>query len=257
MSLDFSKSFLFSILAHLGLIFLLTVRAVVWPEKIDPYQSAIRVDMVALPDKLSNLPPPPPPSKDNTEKSKELPKIENKQILTKEDKSVKQPEVVLKPKKESSDKKRDALNNKTSDAIEKLKKKMAIEKIKEEMMDQERQKITNRITQYKGNAISPGTDLKGVEKLQHENYLSQLDQHVKNFWILPEWLAKGNYKAQVKIYLDEKGLLINVELIKSSGNPNYDDIVVETVKKAVPYPVPPEKFKQIVEISGMVLGFPE
>jgi colicin import membrane protein len=99
--------------------------------------------------------------------------------------------------------------------------------------------------------------LTGVAKIQHDNFLTQIDHHVKQFWSLPEWLARGGYKARVKIFIDFNGLLLKAELVSTSGNSSYDEVVLETVKKAVPYPVPPEKFRDIMSVSGMVLGFPE
>ena len=122
---------------------------------------------------------------------------------------------------------------------------------------QELEALKDRIIKYKGSQLAPGTELSGVAKLQHENYLNSLDQHVKQFWSLPEWLARGSYSAQVKIFIDENGLLLKTLMIRGSGNSDYDDLVLETIKKSVPFPAPPEKFRAIVSVTGIVLGFPE
>ncbi len=254
---DITRPILWSTVFHLLLVFLFAVESIFWAEKQEPYQSAIKVDIIGLPDKVitppeppPSLPSPPPPhaplsQTPPTEKvipTHEVPKSKPKE-----------PELVLKPQKNESH------NAKTSEAIEKIRKKMAIDKIKEEIKNQEReeisQKVSQRITQFKGNVLSPGTELTGINKLQNENYLIQLDRHVKNFWSLPEWLARGNFKSRVRIFIDSHGLMVNAQVIEGSGNAQYDDIVLETVKKAVPYPTPPEKLQERIRVLGVDLEF--
>lgn len=252
---DLSLPLLYSGIAHLLLVLVFTVKAVFFPEPIDVYQPAIRVDIVDLPDKLPPAPvetkeEPRPPKEESPKEVVKEPVVEIKKPTVKE----KEPEIVLNPKKEvkSDDKKIS-----TSDAIDKIKKQSAIDKIKEEMRNQQRQELSDRVTKYKGDVLSPGTELTGVNKLQHETYLADLDHHVKKFWSLPEWLARGNYSAQVKVFIDEAGIVTKVQLVRSSRNSSYDEIVIETVKKAVPFPVPPEKFRALVSVNGVLLGFPE
>jgi len=273
---DISKPFLLSLLAHLTLVLLFTVKAVFFPTIEEIYQPPLRVDIVGLPDKITPIDTQDQVNKakeevkpDDSQKSKPIhseetplpvvPTPPKAELLKPKDKE--KADLVLNPKKDTDKNKKELEKSNTSQAIEKLKKKMAIDKIKEDIKQdikqKERQELSQRISQYKGNVLAPGTELTGVVKLQHENYLGQIDHHVKQFWSLPEWLARGNFKAKVKIFIDSRGLLLRVELISTSGNSSYDDIVIETVKKAVPYPVPPEKFRDIISVSGMILGFPE
>jgi colicin import membrane protein len=243
---DLSLPILYSIIAHLLLVLLFTVKAVLFPEAIDNFEPALRVDIVDLPDKVAPSTPslPTAPAPEAQPATKTLPKLDDA------------PEVVLNPGKDPKNKKNDAKIS-ASEAIEKLKKQMAIDKIRAEMKDEARKDLSQRVAQYKGNVLSPGTELSGVVKLQHENYLTTLDHHVKQYWSLPEWLARRNYSVRVRIYIDEQGFLLKSDLMRGSGNPAYDETVFETLKKAVPFPVPPEKFRAIVSVNGLVLGFPE
>lgn len=254
---EFMRPLLWSTVIHLLVFLIFTVKTFFWDEKPEPYQAAIKVDLIALPDKVVA---PPVQNMDTQAKEDQSLKNKVKEKNIEKEKSI-EPEIVLKAKKKEVKDKNDHSKMSASEAIDKIKKKLAIDKIKEDLKSQERQelsqKLTNKINQYKGNVLSPGTELTGIMKLQHENYLNQIDRHVKNFWSLPEWLAKGQFKAQIKIQIDNQGLLVNAQLIKSSGNSNYDDRVLETVKQAVPFPVPPEKLQEIVKFSGVVLGFPE
>jgi colicin import membrane protein len=251
---DLNLPLLYSAVGHLVVVLVFTVKAVFFPEAIEVYQPAIRVDIVDLPDKLPSQPPPPVAEAPKPEPEKAEPAAPPEP--PKPEVNEPEPEVVLSPKKQDIKSKEDSKLT-AAEAIKKLKKQAAIDRIKEEMKETERQELAQRVSQYKGNVLSPGTELTGVNKLQHENYLGDLDRHVKQFWSLPEWLARGNYSAQVRVFIDDHGLLLKAQLVKSSGNPSYDETVIETVKKAVPFPVPPEKFRAIVSVNGMVLGFPE
>jgi colicin import membrane protein len=80
---------------------------------------------------------------------------------------------------------------------------------------------------------------------------------VKEKWALPEWLAKRELKAQARVRLDENGEVVFREIVRSSGNPTYDEFVLKTIDQAVPFPKPPEKFVAIIKVQGILLGFPE
>lgn len=246
---------LYSIATHLVVILAFTVKAVFFPEQIELMEPALRVDIVDLPDKISPMEPPTPASppqeaaKPQEQVKKTLPPVTKEEDLT--------PAVVLKTLKDKKKPQEEIRNSAADDAIKKLKKQLAIEKIKDEIKAQQRQELNSKVQKFKGNVLAAGTELTGVNKLQHESYLTQLDHHVKRYWHLPEWLARRSYRAQVRIFLDEQGMLTQSQLVLRSGNDDYDDMVLETVKKASPFPSPPEKFKDIVGITGMVLGFPE
>ena len=109
----------------------------------------------------------------------------------------------------------------------------------------------------KGNTISPGTALSGLAKLQHDTYAVDLDHHIKQHWALPEWLANRDFKAQAKVYIDSRGNILGRKIIKTSGNQSYDDEVLATIDRSAPFPAPPEKFVSIVEVDGILIGFPE
>ena len=147
-------------------------------------------------------------------------------------------------------------------ALNKLKAMEALENLKNE--DQRESKASSAAptkktgeVKYKGNILSPGTEITGLNKLQHEEYIALLDRHIKENWTLPEWLSKKNLKAQIRVRIDDKGRIISKQLVRSSGNPAYDDIVKATIEKSEPFPVPPEKFSAVVSVNGILIGFPE
>lgn len=201
------------------------------------------MDLVALPDKISAPPAPEPSPAPEPTKPIEPAKAEPAKT---------EPAKVPKADPKGGE---ISLKEKQRNALNRLKAMAAVDKIKQEV--QKDSKPTGKPEKFKGNILSPGSELTGVNKLQHEEYISALDRHIKEHWTLPEWLAKKDYTAQVRVRIDEDGEILGKQLVKSSGNPTYDDIVLATVDQAAPFPVPPEKFAAIVSVNGILIGFPE
>ncbi len=237
-------------------------------EKID-YESAIRVDIVGLPEKLIPTP---------KETSNKLPdKLPEKTPDTiPENQIEKQTEKItdrLPEKKPLPDleaikltKEKQKLDTKVNqkkqvEAINKIKKLSALDKIKSDLEAEQTKQIgsnqTQKKFQYKGSVLNPGTELTGLNKLQHENYVALLDKKIKENWTLPQWLSNKDLTAQALIKIDENGVVIYNQIFKTSGNTTYDDFVLETIHKSSPFPKPPEKFVALVGVKGILIGFPE
>jgi TonB family protein len=244
-----------SLAVHICAILLYSFKISFFPDESFLYESAIRVDLVALPDKLSTVPDPPieAPKEINEPIKESRPREE----ITTKAKDRKLPVIEPNETTVALEKLKDKKKNAVESAIDKLRKDVAIEKVKGMLKDQKNEDSKPQPTIYKGNILSPGTELTGVNKMDHQDYHTALDRHVKEYWRLPEWVAKANLKTQVRIYLNENGLLVNAKIVKSSGQASYDESVMESVKKASPYPAPPTKFRDIVEVEGILLGFPE
>ncbi len=247
---DYKSGLVTSVGFHIALILIFTVKTVFFSGEAINYETAIRVDLVALPDKVTSTEPPPLKPETNLPEAKSPPKPEPLPAKA----EPKPPVTPMVPVMDSKQKQKAALN--------KLKAMEALENLKNEDQKESKSasaaptKKTGEI-KYKGNILSPGTEITGLNKLQHEEYIALLDRHIKENWTLPEWLAKKNLKAQIRVRLDEKGRIISKQLVKSSGNPAYDDIVKATIEKSEPFPVPPEKFSAVVSVSGILIGFPE
>ncbi len=253
----FSKAIIQSLFYHILIILLLVSKTVLFPnEKID-FQHAIRVDVVDLPDKL-----------EPTLESKRTPpeKVEQSPAVQKPSESVKEStppmaetmpkpvvkEAIAKPKRQSESIVREKAKEQ---ALARIK---ALQRIEEDLKKQNLQKNESAKKQeYKGNILSSGTELTGIQKIQHDNYISDLDRHVKGHWVLPQWMGSANLRATVRVYLDDKGYVVRKEMVQSSGNKIYDQMVVNTIEKASPFPAPPEKFIDIVGVKGVEFGFPE
>ena len=266
-----NRGLVISFALHVGLVLFFVVKTVFFtPETID-FSQAIRVDMVGLPEKVDpKTLAPKSEAKENPKPAlpdKEPPKPEEK-VVEKKPEPVKQPkaEPVKVPPKTA--KKDDGVNlekvkHQQQSAIDKLKAMAALEKIKEDVANSKPKtppgtgKAAAGAQQIKGNVLSAGTALTGLSKLQHDTYAADLDAHIKQNWFVEEWLAKRDLKAQARVFIDARGYILGRKIVKSSGNPSYDDAVLTAIDKSSPFPPPPEKFVSIVGVDGILIGFPE
>lgn len=248
-----------SLVLHALLLCFFTVNTIFFsPETID-YAAAVRVDLVGLPDKIE--PKTLPPTEKKEAKAELPPKPEEKKPPVAEKKA---PEPKAKPAavKEKDAVKLDKNKAKQKDAMEKLKAMAALDKIKDEIAEEKKKeaaagKDKAGAAKIKGNILAPGTALTGLSKLQHDTYVADLDTHIKKNWAIPEWLAKKDYKAQVRLKMDDRGNILSRQIVKASGNPSYDEEVLATIDRSAPFPPPPEKLVSIVMNDGILIGFPE
>lgn len=238
----FKKCLQYSVGAHVLIVLIFTIKAFFIPEDVD-YSAAVRVDIVALPDKLD-------PSKVQLTKEEEKPAAQEKKITKPEVKPV---EIKTEPEAINLKKSK----NKQQDALDRLKKMSALDKIKQEVeTSKKRNEALQKISEVKGNILASGTSLTGLNKLQHDQYVSELDQHIKQNWSKPKWIEK-ELRARVRLKIDKEGQIISRDLVLSSGDSMYDETVLSTIDSSAPYPKPPEKFVDIAALRGILIGFPD
>ncbi|MEI7974272.1 MAG: TonB family protein [Bdellovibrio sp.] len=220
---SFQKSLLWSLAAHALILILTIVKMAFVPSESLILQSAVRVDLVALPDKILD------PVRETPEASTTPPSPQQK-VLT--------DSAEIQLKKSSRQR-----------ALKKLKALETLEKL-------EREETSLRPKEsFKGNQISPGSELRGVARLEHDDYVGQMERHIKSNWFRPEWMRSQRLHARVLIKFDNLGKLLKVQILSSSGNKQFDDLATDTVQKSDPLPRPPEKFKDLFQVQGVVLIF--
>lgn len=247
----FSKALKVSFAAHVAIAAYFTIDVLFFTEAPISFEQAVRVDIVGLPDKVQTEAPkgvdqtPPPAPKE--EKKQPPEPIKTEEVAKKEP---------MPPK--NQDKEAINLNktkNKQKAALEKLKQMQALEAIQKDVQNQKKPGPTQ--SQYKGNALAAGSELTGVNKLQAEDYTTDVYRHVKQHWIIPEYLRHRSLKAEVLIKIDERGNVISKNLVKSSGNAVFDEVVLSAIEKASPVPPPPDKFMKIASIQGFLFRYSE
>ncbi len=239
----FERNLMISGIGHAVLVVIIFFRAVLVPSEAIEIRRAIRVDVVDLPAKVTEpvqLPAPAaepaaPPIKDLPAKAEPKP----------------EPKVQLKPVKE----KKVDLSKKQNKALDKIKAMAALDKIKNEVSEQKKSDKASQ--QIRGNQVSAGNSLTGLDKIEFDRYFDELHQKILSSWSIPQWLADAPLKAQVQILIDDKGVVFKKTLLKSSGNSIFDGKVMEAVDASSPLPAPPGRLQGKLSTSGIILNFPE
>lgn len=226
-----------SLALHITVVLVFTLKIFLFPDDLNLEQPALKVNLVALPDKIQELPPLskaelPQPAAPTVPKKAEHKKAEPVEKA-----------VVLNPKKENKKKEQAALN--------KLKQMSAIENLEKEA------KAAAKPQTFKGNQLANGDSPRGLDRLQHDSYVTDVTNHIHNYWAIPTWLAHKKLRTKVRVRLDEKGNIVGKEILQSSGNPTFDEAALTTLEKASPMPKPPERIQRVIAYQGIVVGFPE
>jgi colicin import membrane protein len=243
----FKKALLISAIIHGSFFITTTVKNIFFNTEPLVYESAVRVDLVALPDKL----PPAAVAKPQAPP----PEIKKEEVKAKPEPAKAKPEPVKKESKTPDAIKLEVNKKKQSSAFQKLKQMEALDKLKKATEVDRRANVTAKI--IKGNQISTGSELKGMSLLQHDNYVSSVKRQIYSNWAVPEWLAHKELKTQIIAKFDDKGNLIFKKVYRSSGNPNFDEAALDAIEKSTPVPAPPEALSSVVSNEGILIGFPE
>lgn len=254
-------------MAHAVLLVFMILKNVFFDVEVPDYQAAILVDMVALPDKNPSLPSQKsedtkPTPVEKSPPAEPDPVTKPAEALPDKKPQIDETAIKLVDTKKREEKQKLLDEKKRKEALDRIKKMNALDSIKSSVETERIEKLVGQSESkakpvFKGNVLNPGTELNGINKIQHENYVALIDRQIKENWTLPQWLANKDFKAQALLKIDQNGNIIYNQIYKSSGNANYDDIVKETIQKSGPFPKPPDKFSAILSEKGVLIGFPE
>ncbi|MBC7385468.1 MAG: TonB family protein [Cryobacterium sp.] len=253
-----AKALKWSLFAHAAIFAAVILKSLVFPADVVQIAPSLRVDMVGLPDILK---------KDLSKVSRTVPKSAPKEEPAPEP-VVKAPvtpveatrpdELILHPKK--SDKKPPKTGEKT---VEKNREKKlqsalarirALERLKDKSDDEEEDDAAVII---KGNQASKGSSLSGDAKESAQSgYYDLVREGLVEFWTLPPWLGRQKLSAQVLIRIDPSGRVLETKFVKKSGNLQFDDAILATIRDSQPLPRPPKELRESLVSGGVVVGFP-
>lgn len=236
----FKRAVGYSIAAHVALFVVFSVRLFLFPSEPIPFERAIRVDIVGLPDKATNQLPLPDEGA-NTEKPKPLNKTKAPKEVSKEDNKV-------------------VLNKNKLQQQAALKRLEALEKLKspgeESAPGKNSKNQSNKISQQiRGNQISSGSALKGIAKMNYESYQEKVHDQVNRHWNLPQWMANARLSARVRIWVDASGNILRKELTRPSAQATFDERVMKAIEAAAPLPMPPNELLGVLEVEGIEIEF--
>lgn len=248
-----------SLILHLGLFLVLTIKATFFTEPPIQFDKAIRVDMVGLPDKVQEIPPAPAPAPaepPKPEKVAEVPKEEPKPVAKVEPPKQKMPAKLKEKDPEAIN--LEKTKSKQKQALEKLRQMEALDKIQRDLEKENNKKAAQALAKpvkFKGNVLSSGSELTGVSKLQAATYIGDVHKHILSNWTLPEYLKNRKLRTDVMVRFDEGGNILSKDIVRSSGNPTFDEMVLVAIQKSSPVPTPPAKFSKIATVEGFLFRF--
>jgi len=234
------KFILYSAALHVLVFAYLTLKSLLFPSSAQEYISALRVDLVALPDQKIN----------------ETVRPKSEAVPNPVKPEVKEARPLIEPDADSGDfavqkKKKAEHLKKEKEAQKKLK--QAIERIKA----LERIKAMTEGDEVKGNQISKGTSLTSEAKTSLEaSYSDVVLERVRSNWELPKWLKEQGLSANVVIFIDPRGQLKGFQFTKPSGNAQFDSEVKRTLQTSAPFSIPPEGISSDLAHDGIPLAFP-
>ncbi len=228
---DSFRTFLnISIAIHISIIAGSFIKHWLMPGQMLVVPEAIRVDVVALPDKL---PPPAPP----VQQAPKMPPLPVAKITPPK------PTPPVKPKNFKSTQ---------NQALAELKAMEEIEKMQQQLNASTAKPAPEKTPKYKGNIISSGDSFSGLSRLHVNDYLAALKAKVQAHWTLPQWLSDANLKAQVIVTLDADGSISRSQIYASSGNAIFDNSCLAAIQNASPFSPPPDEVKN----SVLLIHFP-
>ncbi|MBT4760524.1 MAG: hypothetical protein HOO06_02400 [Bdellovibrionaceae bacterium] len=226
----FSKNIVISLGLHLFIISIFTIKFTLFKTENIIFENAIRVDMVALPEKIKS-------------KTAKPSKIKNKTVR-------------LKQKK----KKAKYFKKKQLKALKELKAMSALDQIKQDLINDEKNKEnTNNKPKdpvFKGNIIASGDSLDGLNQLKYNKYLSEVKRRINQNFVLPAYLNNQDLKAKALIAIDMQGYIIKKEILETSNNNLFDQSVLTSIDKSSPLPQPPDRLKSLLSKNSFILSFP-
>ena len=239
MTESLSKPVAISAIAHVTLVLILLVKAFFAPNEAIDLREAIRVDVVGLPEKQQKL-----PAKATTPAVPAPPALVAKPVPKPAAPKPKAPET---PKVDLGKKN---LAKSEEKALNKIKAMAALEKLKTEVSKSSAKPV-------KGNHVNAGNSLTGLEKIDFDRYFQSVEDKIRANWSLPQWLIDAQLRAQALVLIDESGGIKKKQVLKSSGNSEFDDRMMDAIDKAAPFPAPPERLQGVLSEKGIVFNFPQ
>jgi colicin import membrane protein len=252
---DFNKNFLLSMLVH-GLVIFLSfiggelISKVFRSNDVEIIHSSVRVDVVGMP-KFT---------------VQELKKMQAEPVAENVPEVAKGAVVETKTETEDVIKKDDLVIE------EKVKKKSSFLNM---INDYSSKKVTAKVVEkgtktgsgnknlesliVEGNRLSKGSALVGdytdEQNSEFSAYVQNIPGVIRPFWKLPGFLLDKNLRCRIKIYLSPAGQLLKLEMLESSGVPEFDARAEKAIRDAS-FPKPQDDVGKRLTSSGIILGFP-
>lgn len=247
----FWKYLRYSIGTHAIAFVLILLYVFLGPSREEPFQPAIQVDIVELPDFVKNerklvdtslpvkdepVPPPPAPE----------PKTKDEMTLKEDPKPTKDAKSALDRIKEQVERKRRAEEQKRQ--VEEQKRL----KIRQKEAQKFEEKFRNRLG---GNNLNQGNSVTGTLATAVNAYAGHVTDKIRNYWELPPFLRDKQNRAIVNLFIDANGGA-RYYFKKKSGDSVFDNLVKDAIDRSIPFAPPPAELVGELKRRGMEVRFP-
>ncbi len=130
------------------------------------------------------------------------------------------------------------LNAQKQLAQKQLAQKQALQQMMAQQMQNELKNESARALAGQKQAASASKQAAEMSRMQNE-YVEKIKAKIHGKTLLPDSL-QGNPKAEFMVAVLPTGEVLQVKLLRSSGQPAYDDAVERAILKASPLPMPPD-----------------
>lgn len=97
-----------------------------------------------------------------------------------------------------------------------------------------------------GYGVGPGTGSAGIQKdPEFLLYYETIRKRIKDAWSFPG--ANNDLSTEVLFAIGQNGELTGVKVLESSRDAAFDLSVVRAIRRAAPFPPPPEKYRSQFE----------
>ena len=153
------------------------------------------------------------------------------------------PKKILRPKYRPKYRKKVPKPN-IEERIRLIREKVMLQQIKERLLEE-------KIKALKEHILTQREAQKRFSQKLANSYVSLIKSIIYKNWGVEKSIIKNNiFIAKVEIKLDYRGNLINLCMIRSSGNAYFDGTVIDAIKSSEPFPSPPKEI-----LNGGVVDF--
>jgi TolA protein len=257
---DYQNGIRWSMGVHALIMFLIVIKALVFPNTPKVYVPTLRVDVVGLPDLLKSEKKNPGKSLADIQKM-----LEKAQADANHEKKIAPPkvttpvekadpdELVLHPKSTANDQAAKSAKDKKAEAAKEKRLQAALRRMQALAKIESENTPAPQGAPIKGNKISKGNSTDGdAKESDTANYYDTVRAKLQENWALPVWLSRQNLSAQIEVVIDSRGTVREFRFVKTSGNPQFDDAVKRALAQSQPFDTPPSELQG----NTISIGFP-
>jgi colicin import membrane protein len=91
---------------------------------------------------------------------------------------------------------------------------------------------------------------------EYLKYQAMVRWKIMREWVVPQSLtSEGNYNARIEVTINLDGDVVSVRWQSQSGNPAFDQSALRAVKRASPFPKPPDRLAWEAYNEGFLIEF--